>query len=135
MPDLTSFVEKDLPEKVNNVFRGKSTYDFKEREAVPLVTEFQDNYRNRFDVDAIGKMDMNLLKDLRAIHYDIKDDEHFRGVSEYRDNFIKMQAGLAHGQTLSDNKLRKGNFKIGDQTVGEYRTIYRDKYKYPPNNY
>ena len=97
---------KEIPAKVNNEVKGKATYDFKETDKVKMVTEFQDNFRNRFDPNAAGKMDIRLLRDLRSVHYDIKDDEHFRGVSEYRENYIKMRAGIGAEKTLSDNKLR-----------------------------
>jgi hypothetical protein len=99
-----------------------------------MVTEFQDHYRGKFDRDMIGKMDENLLKDLRSIHFDIKDDEKFRGVSEYKGNYQKQRGDLGQADLLSDNKLRKGNFKLGDMP-NDYRTIYRDKYKFPQNNY
>jgi hypothetical protein len=117
---------------VNNEKWGKSTFDFKEREGIPMVTEFQDNFRNRFDTSYIGKMDADLAKDLRSVHFDIKDDERFRGMSEYKEHYIKTHGDAIGQQTLSDNKLRRGNFNLGD-LPGDYRTIYRDKFKYPPN--
>jgi hypothetical protein len=113
---------------------GMATHNFKEREAVPMVTEFQDHFRGKFDPSMIGKMDMELLKDLRSIHFDIKDDEKFRGQSEYKGNYTKQRKDGITGELLSDNKLRRGNFKIGEGP-GDYRTIYRDKYKFPQNNY
>lgn len=99
-----------------------------------MVTEFQDHFRGKFDRDMIGKMDENLLKDLRSIHFDIKDDEKFRGLSEYKGNYTKQRQDRMAAELLTDNKLRKGNFKLGD-LPGEYRTIYRDKYRLPQNNY
>jgi hypothetical protein len=123
----------EIPEKVNNEAKGKSTFDFKEREHVNHLTEFQDKYRGRFDPNAIGQLNEKLLKDLRSVHFDYRDDEHFRGQSEYKDHYIK-QGNMGVDRTFDDNKLRKGNFKLGD-LPGEYRTIYRDKFKYPANNY
>ena len=122
-----------MPERVNNEAKGKATFDFKERESVPHVTEFQDKYRGRFDPNNIGRLNDQLLKDLRSAHFDFKDDENFRGITEYKDHYIK-QLGLGVDRTFDDNKLRKGNFKLGE-LPGDYRTIYRDKFKNPPNNY
>lgn len=109
--------------------------NLKERDDIKHVTEFQDNFRDRYNQATRAKIDEQLLKDLRAIHYDIKDDELFRGVSEYKGNYQRANSAAAVGeQTISDYKLRKGNFKLGDGPA-EYRTMYRDKYKLPQNNY
>jgi hypothetical protein len=119
---------------VNNQGKGNPTFDFKERGNVAMVTEFQDNYRNRYKQCDPAKLDLQLLKDLRSIHFDIKDDEHFRGASEYKSNYLKKNALAMGANPVSDAKLRKGNIHLGETEL-DYRTIYRDKYKHPPNNY
>jgi hypothetical protein len=94
-------------------------------EDIHLLTEFQAKYVNNFDPSARGVLNEDVKNDLRASHHDIKDDEIFRGRSEYRHNFTKKPVQDA----LPDiNRNRTGPVH---SLPGEYITTYRSKYFHP----
>lgn len=105
----------------------KATIQLGNPEDIHLLTEFQAKYIDNFDPNARGKLNEDLKKDLRASHHTMKDDDLFRGRSEYRSHFNKKKQ-----QMLPNiNRNRSGALP---QLPGEYITTYRSKFLHPVNN-
>jgi hypothetical protein len=91
------------------------------------LTEFQAKYVNNFDPSARGVLNEDLKNDLRASHHTIKDDDVFRGLSEYDRHFTKKVNPDGH-------KINQNRYGPLPKLPGEYITTYRAKYLHPSMN-
>lgn len=97
------------------------------------TTEFQDSFAYNFDPNAKGQLNKELLNDLRSCHYSIKDDDKFRGDSEYRGNFLKGR--LPPYSDYKAPKMMNPTKQKGALAPGEFISTYRSRYLHPKNNF